>query len=163
MQSVKRVKEIPDSSLIKIGFDNIDYWDSYKTERIVSGTIENITTDMFELPNWANILLSIRNRAVKIFGLKTDSTKSVNDPVNFVVGSKAGFFNVIDRNENEIVLGENDKHLNFRVSVLIKKQDAISVIYLITIVKFNNIWGWIYFLPVKPFHQLIIKTMLKNL
>ncbi|MDR1119950.1 MAG: DUF2867 domain-containing protein [Dysgonamonadaceae bacterium] len=28
--------------------------------------------------------------------------------------------------------------------------------YLTTIVRFHNVWGKIYFLPVKPFHRLIL-------
>jgi len=35
-------------------------------------------------------------------------------------------------------------------------------VYLTTIVKFHNIWGKLYFAPVKPFHKLIIKTLLEN-
>jgi hypothetical protein len=35
------------------------------------------------------------------------------------VGERAGLFKVFDKTSNEIVLGENDKHLSFRVSFLI--------------------------------------------
>ena len=59
-------------------------------------------------------------------------------------------------------MAENDKHLNFRTSVLIDRKEPLSHIYLTTIVKFNNIWGRLYFIPVKPFHRIIIKTLLKK-
>jgi hypothetical protein len=78
----------------------------------------------------------------------------------FPVGSRAGYFTVLDRNENEIVMGEKDKHLNFNTSVFIDRENAF--IYLTTIVHFNNILGKAYFIPVKPFHKLIIKSSLRN-
>ena len=63
-----------------------------------------------------------------------------------------------------MILGEDDKHLNFRISLLtenlnteqIKKEVTIS-----TTVEFNNWFGKIYFLPVRPFHKLIVPRMLK--
>jgi hypothetical protein len=55
-------------------------------------------------------------------------------------------------------MGEDDKHLNFRASILHDK--AEGTIYLTTLVHFNNVWGRLYFLPVKPFHKIIMKTLL---
>ena len=57
-------------------------------------------------------------------------------------------------------MGEDDKHLNFRTSIMIDKSK--STISLITLVHFNNVWGKLYFLPVKPFHRLIIRSLLKK-
>ena len=62
-------------------------------------------------------------------------------------------------------MAENDKHLNFRTSIMIENvKDKNSIrLYLSTIVQYNNFWGRFYFMFVKPFHQLICKTMLKIL
>ena len=57
---------------------------------------------------------------------------------------------------------ENDTHLKFRVSVMAIKKDGITTIYLTTIVKFNNRLGRIYFFIVKPFHRIIIQTLVKR-
>jgi hypothetical protein len=46
---------------------------------------------------------------------------------------------------------------------MIEKADDEDIFnfYSATIVHYNNIWGRLYFLPVKPFHKLIIRTMLR--
>jgi hypothetical protein len=72
---------------------------------------------------------------------------------------------VFHKTDHEIILGEDDKHLDFRVSLYLdentetnQKQLTIS-----TLVKFNNIFGKLYFMPVLPFHKLIVPTMLKGI
>ncbi|HJV20387.1 MAG TPA: DUF2867 domain-containing protein, partial [Sediminibacterium sp.] len=63
-------------------------------------------------------------------------------------------------------LGEDDKHLNFRVSLLINRQSDYcenKKIIISTTVKFNNWFGRLYFLLVRPFHKLIVPIMLKGI
>jgi hypothetical protein len=122
--------------------------------------VDEITTQIFKMPQWIMALMKIRNGIVKLFGLRTGENENVKEAVYYPVGSKAGYFTVTARNVNEIVMGEDDRHLYFRASVLIDREQ--SFIYLITIVRFHNVWGRIYFLPVKPFHRLIIKSLLKR-
>jgi len=153
----------PENSLIYKDFGRIDYCDSYHIVKSTDETIDNITTEVFRIPNWVDLLIRIRNSLVRLFGLKTGNEKNFTESINYSIGEKAGsYFAVIDRSENEIVMGQNDKHLNFRVSVMKKKCEQDCSIYLTTIVKFNNIWGRMYFLPVKPFHQIIVKSLLKR-
>ena len=106
--------------------------------------------------------MKIRDQFVGIFGLATGSKENTNIDSFYPIGSKAVYFTVLDRNENEIVMAENDKHLNFRTSVFIDRHDITSTIYFSTVVSFNNIWGKLYFVPVKPFHRLIIRSLLKG-
>jgi hypothetical protein len=72
---------------------------------------------------------------------------------------------VFHKTDHEIILGEDDKHLDFRVSLFLdentetnQKQLTIS-----TLVKFNNIFGKLYFMPVRPLHKLIVPTILKGI
>lgn len=154
----------PENSLIYKDFGKIDYCDSYQISKSTDETIDNITTEVFRIPNWVDLLIRIRDSLVRLFGLKTGNEKNFTKSISYSIGAKpGGYFAVIDRSENEIVMGENDKHLNFRVAVMKKKSEQDCSIYLTTIVKFNNIWGRIYFLPVKPFHQIIVKSLLKRL
>ena len=77
---------------------------------------------------------------------------------------RAILFSVIDRSETEIVMAEDDKHLYFRTSLFVEEtsdQNRENV-YLTTLVQFHNIWGKLYFSPVKPFHKLIMKALLTN-
>lgn len=149
---------VPKDSIINIGFGDYGYFDFYEIKVKGHYEVEHISKELFESPKWVELLLSLRDSIVKPFGLKTskdakDSLKSEDD----------FFFRFIERNENEIVGGEDDAHLNFRASVMSKPIEDQSIIRISTLVKFNNFFGRLYFFPVKPFHKIIIKSMLKRL
>lgn len=91
-------------------------------------------------------MLKLRNTIVGVLGLK--------------IGGAEAAFPVISQTENEVVTGLSDKHLNFRASIL--KDPAAGTVSLTTIVHFNNAWGHLYVLPVKPFHKIIMRTLLKR-
>jgi hypothetical protein len=160
MKVIVKSDKIPDKSIISNGFGEANYCDSYRIVKQTNETVDEITTQIFKMPQWIMALMKIRNGIVKLFGLRTGKNENVKEAAYYPVGSKAGYFTVTERNVNEIVMGEDDKHLYFRASVLVDREQ--SFIYLTTIVQFHNVWGRIYFLPVKPFHRLIIKSLLKR-
>ncbi len=151
MKTVTKLNTIPENSAIANGFEKIDYCDSFRISKSTRDNVEKIAGKIFEMPKWVGWLMSVRNSIAGIFGLKIG--KDVKPNI-------AMYFTVIEQNENEIVMGEADKHLDFRASVFVDR--ANSFIYLTTLVHFNNVWGKIYFIPVKPFHQIIIKSLLRK-
>jgi hypothetical protein len=150
MKTIIKSNKQPCNSVISNGFGKIDYCDSFRIAQSTNKSIEQITNELFKLPAWVNWLMKIRDLAGGIFGLKTE--KDVKDVQQF--------FPVIEQNDTEIVMGDNDKHLNFRVSVLIDRENSFT--YVTTLVHYNNIWGKLYFLPVKPFHKIIVKSLIIN-
>lgn len=150
MKKVSKLTAIPEKSTITNGFGSIDYYDSYQIKKESNENAEEISKEIMQLPGWVNVLFSIRNRVVGLFGLKTDRDTTETKT----------FFKLIENREDEIVMGEDDKHLNFRASIM--KDESAGSIYLTTVVHYNNVWGRIYFLPVKPFHKIIMKTLLKK-
>jgi hypothetical protein len=163
LKKVIKNKSVPVSSGILKDFGKIDYCDSYQTEIITKESIDEITARIFTIPEWVKFLMRIRNSIVSTFGLKTGDKNYVQKADKYPVSSKAIFFTVTDRNENEIVMAENDRHLNFRVSVMMIRNKSATTVYLTTIVKFNNLFGNIYFFPVKPFHRIIIQSLLRRI
>lgn len=119
-------------------------------------------------PSWVDHLFTLRNKIVGVLGLKTSSKDQNRSEIlnNFQgrIGEKIGFFQVFDSAENELVLGENDRHLDFRVSfILTEKSKGEKQLTISTIVHFHNLMGKLYFLPVKPFHKVIVRSMLKGI
>ncbi len=169
MEKVKTYLDFPKQSIINKSFGKTNYKDIYciSIENSQDYSIDYLTGLFFtSMPDWIKILHSFRNFLVQFFGLQggdIDKLKKPDKSVHFAIGSEAVIFRVSDRNENEIVMAENDKHLNFRTSLMIERINDTDIInfYSSTIVHYNNIWGKLYFLPVKPFHKLIIRTMLK--
>lgn len=166
--------EIPKDSILKENEGFYDYVDSFQSDFIDKGrNIGGVEIGKLFLtsgPKWAGILIIIRNKIVRLFGLKTsgkvaDKRKKV-DNFYFEPGSRFGLFKVFNKTNNEIILGENDKHLDFRISLFLEqKTDSIDKkkITISTTVKYNNWFGKLYFTSVKPFHKLIVPKMLKGI
>ena len=166
--------EIPKKSLLKTNNMTYDYIDSFQGQ--FHDNLQNIEpTDVAKSffssgPKWIDYLFAFRNKLVALFGLKTSD--SITDKQKMLknfkgeIGEQIGLFKVFDKTADEIILGENDKHLNFRISLFIDQQSDSQTdkkLIISTTVKFNNWFGRLYFLPVRPFHKLIVPTMLKKI
>lgn len=165
-------KVIPDLSMVKDMLTQYDYVDSFhfcfEDEK---GIDSSAIARLFLIcgPKWGNTLMTLRDQAARCIGLKTmtkDVEKKRVEETDFIPRQRVGIFKVYEKNDREIILGEDDKHLNFRVSILLSSiglSQCERKISITTVVKFNNLLGRLYFLPVKPFHRLIIYSMMKNM
>jgi hypothetical protein len=95
------------------------------------------------MPGWAATLMRLRNAIVKPLGLKTESSES---------GDKAIFPVHVDT-ADELIIGTDDNHLNFRIAILRKD----GMIHMATWVHRNNLLGRVYLAVVMPFHILIVR------
>lgn len=113
-------------------------------------------------PKWIDYLFRLRDRIASLFNLKTVNTSDDQNEIElWKIGSRAGIFKVFDKAQNELVLGENDRHLDFRVSLLTQQEEQHKTIKVTTVVKFHNRLGRCYFFFIKPFHKAIIPLTLK--
>ncbi len=169
---IKKI-EFPAKSILSQGKEKFDYVDSFEGGLVGNGQNFDITqvgkAFFTSGPKWGKKMFAFRNRVVSLFGLKTGGeTDAVKEADRFTceVGERIGLFKVFNKTSNEIVLGEDDKHLDFRISLLFDKnqggQDENSLT-ISTTVKFHNWLGVLYFLPVRPFHKLIVPAMLRNI
>jgi hypothetical protein len=142
------------NSIASNGFGKVDYIDSYRIIKSTDENIEKISDQIFKLPPWIILLMKMRNKIVQPFGWKTGKEMMSDKKPGYT------FFTKIAQTENELIMGENDRHLNFRVSVLIDR--LASHIYMTTLVHYNNRMGKIYFFFIKPFHKIIVKSALKK-
>jgi hypothetical protein len=109
---------------------------------------------------WARSLMHVRDRIVTTFGVKTSG--QIEAQARAAGAERIGFFPVQSRSEQELILGEDDKHLNFRVSVLLRPRVDASGDELIvtTVVHCHNALGRTYLLLISPFHRLIVRSNL---
>ena len=164
---------LPDKSMLNCNSKIYDYVDSFQgivVDREDKLKSVDLGRAFFSsAPKWVDKLFGLRNKIVGMFGLKTSGSldrQQILDNLKCEQGDQVGLFRVFDKSDNEIILGEDDKHLNFRVSLFLdelkddklKKQITIS-----TTVLFNNWFGRFYFLLVRPFHKLIVPAMLKGI
>lgn len=166
--------ELPQQSILNMDKTKYDYIDSFLGilhDKQNTLTSTQLGKSFFAYsPNWVGKLFSLRNKIVSLFGLKTsskitDRTQQLNN-FECQVGQQLGLFKIFHKTENEVIMGENDKHLNFRVSLLFKQNDLETTkkeVFISTTVEFNNWFGKLYFLPVRLFHKKIVPVMLKSI
>ncbi len=154
---ISKVK-IPNNSSVYAYISNVDYSDAYSVKLSDEGmSAEEIYLNIFSyIPSWIMNLMVLRNKIVALFGLKTDEETSHTKSLK--IGEKAGIFMIYSIKKKEIIAGEDDMHLDFRLSVL-KENNMVTIS---TLVHYNNLFGKVYMTIITPFHKLVVKTMMKN-
>ena len=115
-------------------------------------------------PSWVGALLGLRDVLVAGFGLKTGKQLAVIAAAADK-SERVGIFKVYSTNDTEIVMGEDDKHLDFRLSVLCSTggaPDSGRQLTLSTVVHCHNLLGRIYIMVIAPFHRTVVKASLRR-
>jgi hypothetical protein len=94
-------------------------------------------------PTWIRALMGLRNRLGRLVGLKPAPSRG---------------FPVLSESAREVVLGFDDKHLDFRIVVAI----AGGFATVTTIVRWHNAWGRAYLTAILPFHRAIAARMIEG-
>ncbi len=96
---------------------------------------------------WMKLLLTVRNKVASLAGLDAPTaseTLHVEIKDRYVVGENIGVWPIFSLSENEVVTGRNNKHMDFRLSVLkVPDGDRTSVV-VSTICTVHNLAGKLY-------------------
>ena len=116
----------------------------------------------FHMPSWFHWLLGLRDTLVRPFGLKTGGPDDLRPPTRDEIANASypGIFAVVAATEDEVILGTDDWHLDFRVSILRSVPDDLVAIS--TWVRPHNGAGRLYLAMVYPFHRIIVARCLAN-
>ncbi|MDB5486871.1 MAG: hypothetical protein JWQ58_586 [Reyranella sp.] len=116
--------------------------------------VDTLATLLFaDPPVWFTILLAIRDRVMTLFGVKASHA--------LIAGEHIAFFPVLSRSADEIVLGADDRHLDFRASLLLRRAD--NMLMATTVVRCHNLLGRLYLAAILPFHILVVTDALRRL
>lgn len=154
-----KVETTPKTEGIKYALPKINFTDTFSTTNHQDdlGLVSNLIFGT--MPKWVKALMKLRNTLVKAFGLKTEKPEDFHS--TFKVGGYIGYFQIFSIQQNEIMLGADDKHLNFRVSIYNSDENQFNI-KVTTLVQYNNRFGGIYMAIVKPFHHLIVKKIVRQ-
>ena len=167
---ITKKKTLPNKSILKKIEGSFDYVDSFvceffdKDNKIEFPEISEAF--LKSKSKWVSALMKLRDKIVKPLGLKTSEKVDDKEIQNFKFekGKRFRIFKVIDNAENEVILGENDKHLNFKISILLDNTTKdTKTLTISSIVTFNNWYGRLYFMTIKPFHNIIVPNFLKGI
>ncbi len=116
-------------------------------------------------PAWMKAILMIRNRIVRLFGLDAATASEIlnfTPKSSYRVGDKIGVWPIFILTENELVAGRDNKHLDFRLSVLKVMDAETASVVVTTICTVHNLFGKLYLFFVVPFHKWGVKRIISN-
>ena len=164
MNAPSRVRPItpPSDSLIADWYADADLLDSYAVE-LPPGSDGSMAAlarrALGAPPAWLRALLDLRDAIVGPLGIKTSARLRQARPA----AGRIDFFPVLEERADEIVLGEDDRHLNFRLSLLRRRHAHGVQVIATTAVRINNRLGRAYILVIAPFHHLVVRSSLASL
>lgn len=110
---------------------------------------------MDRVPGWIGSLMALRNALVKPLGLKTAAETRLDK------ARGVGMLPLISDSPQRVVLGLDDRHLDFRLCVDVENLEGDrQSVTASTVVRTHNRLGRIYLAIVKPFHRMIVPALL---
>ena len=153
----------PGSVLDRHTIESAWFWDSWRAP--LSRPQARITDIFFAVlghqPLWMKRIIIARNRIVGLFGLEAPTISEIMHPEirsSYCIGDKIGAWPIYALNDTELIAGRDNKHLDFRLSVL-KTGDSVVFSTVCTV---HNTFGKIYLFCIKPFHSWGIRKLISN-
>lgn len=139
-----RATVVPATPLLARALPRVDFSDAYVVARH-----RGMPTDpqawadavFRDPPSWVVGLLGVRQALVGLLGIARDDGSA---------------FDTLARERHEVLLGTDERHLDFRASVLCEPDRVV----LSTVVQFHNSRGRAYFSIVRLVHPMIVRAML---
>jgi hypothetical protein len=144
---------IPRRTLVEKAFPRFDYADAYRMPAV--GSAPDLARRMLRgRSRLGSGLLRVRDLLVRPFGIRP--AHRGGGAVRIEPGASAGAFQVLEVTEQEVLFGEDDRHLDYRVSLFAQDGQAT----LSTVVRFHGLTGRVYFFLVRPFHRMLARRLL---
>ena len=114
---------------------------------------------------WVKFLLVVRNRIAVLCGLDAPTTAemwSTEIKSSYSVGDKIGVWPIFVLTETELIAGRDNRHLDFRLSVLREQSAGTGSVTVSTLCAVHNTAGKIYLFFIVPFHRWGVRRMLSR-
>ena len=157
---------LPPESAIAKAYASMNLADAYSIELPAEASTNPETLARFifaHQASWISGLTAVRDALVAGFGLKT--AKHLASLHAESGAGRLGIFKIYSTSPTEVVLGEDDKHLDFRLSVLCSGQSSPGArrhLILSTVVLCHNRLGRLYIFLIAPFHRLVVQSSLRS-
>jgi hypothetical protein len=155
---------VPAGGLAANVLPRVDFADAYAIDVAPGISARALAEAVFaSAPPWVAALMAIRHAVVAPLGLvATRGSLERAARVANRTGDRVGVFPVLAQAPDELLLGLDDRHLDFRVSVRILEDAGRRRGIVSTFVRTHNALGRVYFGVVKPLHRVIVPAMLRR-
>jgi hypothetical protein len=160
--------EVPSSSILDRRLVEAAYFrDSYRAPLARTGVpiVEVFFSIFGHHPAWMKLLLLVRNRIASFCGLDAPTASEILNlevKSSYSVGEKIGVWPIFALTDTELVAGRNNKHLDFRLSVLKEADGKQESVVVSTICTVHNRFGEVYLFFIVPFHKWGVQQLLSR-
>jgi uncharacterized protein DUF2867 len=160
--------DVPLASVLDRGAIEAAYFrDSYRVPLTrMDASIVDIFFGIFgHSPPWIKALLIVRNRMASLCGLDAPSASEILNPEfknSYGVGDTIGVWPIFSLTDTELVAGRDNKHLDFRLSVLRETDGETASVVVSTLCWVHNTFGRRYLFFIIPFHKWGLKRLMSN-
>lgn len=116
-------------------------------------------------PWWMKAALIARNKVAALCGLHgaaASETLHFERKPHYAAGDKIGVWPIHSLTGDELIAGRDDKHLDFRLSVLRERNGTTASVTVSTVCVTHNRFGKVYLFFVIPFHKWGVRKLLSN-
>ena len=110
-------------------------------------------------PAGFRLLMGMRDSVMSAVGIKTSADIRAEADGR----DRIDFFPVIASSAAEVVLGEDDRHLDFRTAMTLVHERDRRLLVSTTSVRSHNRLGHLYLAVIRPFHLMIVRHGLERL
>jgi hypothetical protein len=114
-------------------------------------------------PCWVKAILIVRNRLAATCGLSAPTPSEIMSPAvkdSYGVGETIGVWPIFALSDAELVAGRDNKHLDFRLSVLKDTTGPVPSAVISTVCVVHNFFGKVYLFFVVPFHRWGVRWLI---
>lgn len=140
-----------------------DAWEAPLTRRDATA-FDLFTATMGPQPVWLDAALRLRDLIGGLFGIRPvgafsqETRANPPDRASVAKGDRLGIFTVLDIEDDELFVGEDDRHLDYR---LVFQRDMEGGRFVVAMMlRTHNLLGRLYMLPVSPVHRHLVRRML---
>jgi hypothetical protein len=110
---------------------------------------------------WIRALTWVRDAVMATVGVK--SSRAIGAAAAAQGLQVIGYFPVLSKSAREMVVGGDDRHLDFRVAVLVRADaQGGRELVVVTVVHCHNRLGRTYLAVIAPFHRTILRANLER-
>jgi len=158
-----RAIPVPADTALAPLYDGADLLDAYAIQlpEGAHGDLEKLVRAGFERQAlWIRALTRMRDVVMAPVGVKSSRAVRVAAAAH---GPVIGFFPLLSKSAKELVLGADDRHLDFRLAILLRASAAGGrELVVVTVVHCHNWLGRGYIGVIAPFHRLIAPASLEQ-
>jgi len=154
---------VPSDSILAPLYKSADLLDAYAVQLPAgaSDDLEVLARAGFERQAWwIRALTRVRDTIMATVGVK--SSRAVGTAAA-ARGPVIGFFPLLSKSAGELVMGEDDRHLDFRLAVQQRAGAAGGrELVVVTVVHCHNLLGRPYLAVIPPVHRVIARASLEQ-